>query len=221
MTSIASSLNHSTHSLKHNKASPSYGDKEYWDDRYQKMSEPFDWFQTYDRLKFYLSKHIKNKDSSGLNVGCGTSPLPFEMHHDGYKRVTSIDYSEAAIEAMRRQNTSPDLEFLTMDAKRTNFPSWYFDYAIDKGCFEFNLLSSSLDNGKSYLEEIYRVLKPDGIYFMVSHTPPSLRLPLLQVEDFQWDVKVEKISKENFTAIPNTEESSYHYIYVCKKKELK
>lgn len=27
---------------------------------------------------------------------------------------------------------------LTMDAKRTNFPSWYFDYAIDKGCFEFS-----------------------------------------------------------------------------------
>lgn len=79
-----------------------------------RMSEPFDWFQTYDRLKFYLSKYIKSKDSSGLNVGCGTSPLPFDMHRDGYKRVTSIDYSEAAIEAMRRQNTSPDLECMLL-----------------------------------------------------------------------------------------------------------
>lgn len=74
------------------------------------MPEPFDWFLMYDKLKPLINKHLKTKDSSILNIGCGTSPLPFEMLNDGYKRITSIDISEVAIEIMKQKTTNNDLE---------------------------------------------------------------------------------------------------------------
>lgn len=56
-----------------------------------------------------------------------------------------------------------------------------------------------MGQGQSLLEEVFRVLKPSGIYFMVSHTPPSKRKKMLTLPDITWDIKVEKIRKFHTT----------------------
>ena len=106
------------------------------DKHMKRMTEPFEWYFNYQTLKPFILKYCKEKDSLTLYVGGGSSTIPFELNDDGYKRVTTIDYCDSAMELMRRKNLNPDLEFLTMDAKNTNFPSWYFDYILDKACFE-------------------------------------------------------------------------------------
>ena len=52
-----------------------YGDKVYWDSRYQESEEPFEWFQTFETCWDILEDQFKSKDASDLilHVGCGNS----------------------------------------------------------------------------------------------------------------------------------------------------
>lgn len=47
-----------------------YHNEEYWNDRYTKQPEPFDWYQSYKELKGLLNIYIP-KDQVNINVGCG------------------------------------------------------------------------------------------------------------------------------------------------------
>lgn len=49
-----------------------YGKHEYWEDRYQKDKEQFDWYQRYSGLKDIITQYIKPTDQI-LNVGAGNS----------------------------------------------------------------------------------------------------------------------------------------------------
>jgi hypothetical protein len=39
-----------------------YGKHEYWEDRYQKDKEQFDWYQRYSGLKDIITQYIKPTD---------------------------------------------------------------------------------------------------------------------------------------------------------------
>jgi hypothetical protein len=47
-----------------------YHDEEYWNNRYNKQPEPFDWYQPYSQLKALLNIYIP-KNQVNMNVGCG------------------------------------------------------------------------------------------------------------------------------------------------------
>ena len=49
-----------------------YGKSEYWEDRYQKDKEQFDWYQRYAQLSDIVTQYV-NKGDNILNVGCGNS----------------------------------------------------------------------------------------------------------------------------------------------------
>ena len=49
-----------------------YGKSEYWEDRYQKDKEQFDWYQRYSQLQDIVTQYV-NKSDNILNVGCGNS----------------------------------------------------------------------------------------------------------------------------------------------------
>ena len=58
-----------------------YGKPEYWDDRYTKDKEQFDWYQRYSGLKEIINTHISQPQSQYdhdgrnkvLNIGAGNS----------------------------------------------------------------------------------------------------------------------------------------------------
>ena len=49
-----------------------YGKSEYWEDRYQKDKEPFDWYQRYSGIKDIITQYVQPSFSI-LNVGAGNS----------------------------------------------------------------------------------------------------------------------------------------------------
>ena len=49
-----------------------YGKPEYWEDRYQKDKEQFDWYQRYSGLRDIITQYVKPSDQI-LNVGAGNS----------------------------------------------------------------------------------------------------------------------------------------------------
>ena len=44
-------------------------------------------------------------DTRILNIGCGNSILPEEMHDSGYEQIYNIDISQTVIEYMSKRNT--------------------------------------------------------------------------------------------------------------------
>jgi len=49
-----------------------YGKQEYWEDRYQKDKEQFDWYQRYTGIKDITTQYIQPNHTI-LNVGAGNS----------------------------------------------------------------------------------------------------------------------------------------------------
>jgi len=49
-----------------------YGKSTYWDERYTKDPEPFDWYQRYSGIKDKLRSYTKENDHI-LQLGCGNS----------------------------------------------------------------------------------------------------------------------------------------------------
>ena len=78
----------------------------------------------------------------------------------------------------------------------------------------------STANVAKMAEEASRVLKPSGVFFIVSYGPPDHRLPHLEKEDYGWQVTVHTVPKPTVSAavVPDTADaSSVHYVYVCQK----
>eukprot|EP00953_Heterococcus_sp_UTEX-ZZ885_P023120 12728-Heterococcus_DN1.PRE.2 len=184
-----------------------YGKISYWDDRYTKDPEPFDWYQRYSGLKDLLYVHMR-KDDNILMVGAGNSRLSEDMYDDGFTSLTNIDASRVCIDQR-------------MNASALEYPDETFDVALDKGTLDSVLCGEgSAANVAKMCMEVSRVLKPSGVYFVISYGVPDTRLQYLQVDDYSWTVTTLTLPKPAISAaaVPDTKDANaVHYIYVCKK----
>ena len=204
-----------------------YGKPEYWDDRYTKDSDQFDWYQRYAGLKDILKPHI-NTNHAILNIGCGSSRLSEEMHDDGYQNITNIDISSVVIKQMteKYKEKYSTLKFAVMDAKKLEFPEGSFDVIIDKGTLDSILCGdNAAQNAELILSEIHKVLAPLGVYICISYGVPEQREIYYKGQD--WEIKVNQVKKPNIFSTPvgtdktgeDVKKAQYHYVYVMKKHD--
>lgn len=109
-----------------------YGKTSYWDERYTKDPEPFDWYQRYSGIQELIQKYIK-KDDSILMSGCGNSRLSEDMYEDGYQSIANIDISRVVIDQMiEKYKEKPALTFQQMNVCSLEFPDEAFEAVIAK-----------------------------------------------------------------------------------------
>merc|ERR1711998_421234 len=153
-----------------------------------------------------IQKYIK-KDDSILMSGCGNSRLSEDMYEDGYQSIANIDISRVVIEQM--------------NVCSLEFPDEAFEAVIAKGLMDAILCGEgSTANVAKMCMEVSRVLKPNGVFFIVSYGVPDNRLQYLENEDYSWTVTVHTVPKPTVsaTAVPDTKDAnSVHYVYVCQK----
>jgi hypothetical protein len=82
---------------------PTYGSREYWDQRFAKDSVPFDWLSAPDTLDPFITDALRdttNLEPEILHVGCGSSLLSYHLraHVENPKQVHNVDYSQLAID---------------------------------------------------------------------------------------------------------------------------
>lgn len=112
--------------------------------------------------KFFASGNV-------LDIGCGTGRTSIELHKRGLK-VEAMDYSPTMIQ--RAKEKYPYLSFKVANAQ--SLP--YSDNTFDMALFSFNGIDCLDEIGrKKALKEIYRVLRPHGIFAFTSHNPWSLK----------------------------------------------
>ena len=76
-----------------------YGKASYWDERYTKDPEPFDWYQRYSGVKDLVQQYVKRTDHI-LMLGSGNSRLSEDMYDDGFTTIANIDISKVVIDQM-------------------------------------------------------------------------------------------------------------------------
>jgi len=196
-----------------------YGKAEYWDERYTRDPEPFDWYQRWSGIREICASYMKTT-SNILVVGAGNSRVSEEMYEDGYQKLTNIDISMVAMKAMAEKHKDKGIPFIKMDMRKMDLENGTFDVVFDKGTLDSILCGeASTLNVQSALSEINRVLDPKGVYICVSHAQPSYRLTYLQRQEFGWNVVVHTVAKPimGLASAQQDDKDNIHYIYVCTK----
>ncbi|KAI9145001.1 S-adenosyl-L-methionine-dependent methyltransferase [Paraphysoderma sedebokerense] len=192
-----------------------YQTQEYWDQRYTK-EKTFDWFKTWKDLQPVLEPIICDYDAKIIILGCGNSTLGPDMYASNYHNITNIDFSPIVIENMKSEySTLSSMKWEVMDIRDIKYGNETFDIAIDKGtmdammCEKGSIWSPSealKQNVALEVDEVLRILKPNGKFIYVTFGQPHFRRQHLERAGL-WDVEVKKIG-----------DSFHYYVYVMKKK---
>jgi len=167
-------------------------------------------------------------------VGCGSSRLTEEMYASEFTSIANIDFSETVIRQMQeRHSEKTTLTWEVMDvSEKLSFPDASFDVCVDKGCLDSILCGdSSTVKVADSIYNVLRVLKPTGIFVIMSHWPPEKWLGYLEQEAYNWSISAFAVPRPvvgappdvNSASVRDTTQSMYgdpvavHYIYVCKK----
>ena len=105
-----------------------------------------------------------------LDLGTGPGTQAIELAKNGFM-VTGSDVSVSAIE--KAESTTSNVNFVIDNILNSKFESESFDYILDRGCF--HVLSS--DERITYLNQIKRILKKNGIIFLKCMSKNEKNIP--------------------------------------------
>jgi ubiquinone/menaquinone biosynthesis C-methylase UbiE len=148
----------------------------YWNRRYSADPAHFEWYLPWRSFQALALPHIRTRDAA-LDLGCGNSSLAASLVDAKFRRVVAIDISDVVISQMKEGGSCDGtVDFQTADAAALPFAKREFDVVVDKGTLDSLLTAPSSSKVASIcLSEVVRVLKPNGIYVMVSYAPPKAR----------------------------------------------
>ncbi|GAM21347.1 hypothetical protein SAMD00019534_045220, partial [Acytostelium subglobosum LB1] len=196
-----------------------FGDKEYWDERYEKDKKGrphFDWYHGWYTLEPFLSKYLKREDCI-MMLGCGNSKLGEDLNDNHYTNIVNIDFSEVLIEDMKQRTQGrTGLEYITMDGRHMTFANESFDSVFDKGTIDAVMCSDDDNsNARMMIAEVARVLRPGGFFIVMTYGSPESRLPILDVPSLGWTVHLRLVGTHSEANI-----NECHYVYIMHKHQV-
>ncbi len=121
-----------------------------------------------------------------IEFGCGTGPLLRHICERGFTGV-GVDISKTAIAMAREQSRSLDIKFIQGDVCNLNKRALgRFDIVIDGLCL--HCITDAKDR-KAYFRNVFKVLKNDGIFILLTMCGPINRKRLLELYKDQKIVK--------------------------------
>lgn len=101
----------------------------------------------------FCSQFVEDKYT--LDVGCGEGFGTYYLSQKA-KKIIGIDNSAESIELAKKNYNKENIEFITMNAEKLEFPDETFESVISMGVIEH------VKDYESYLREMKRVLKKGG-----------------------------------------------------------
>jgi len=207
-----------------------YANPEYWDERYKKESDPFEWYQDFKGCSEVL-KPLIQKNCHALVSGCGNSELSMDLLRAGAKSVMSVDVSEVVVQQMNEKyKDHPELKFSSQDVCRLAQPAAHFELIVDKATFDTLLCGKNAEqSAAAALTEYSRVLKTGGYCVIISYAPPEMRQHYFKHASYGWNIKPAiPIAKPSVSLDEGGESESadidldggYHYVYILHKNWL-
>lgn len=159
------------------------GTLDYWERRYQEEIKNFKshgdtgevWFgeDILERVVSWICKcELIAKDSSIVDIGCGNGLLLVELANWGFKNLKGIDYSKKAIILAEKVAEKFDVQnviaYAVCDILQPNIENT-FDVIVDKGTYDaISLSENGLENRKKYINNVYNLLKSNGLLVLTS-----------------------------------------------------
>ena len=120
------------------------------------------WFQPEATLSLQLiQRAAPDRDSAVIDVGGGASTLVDGLLSAGYRRLTVLDLSPAALEQAHRRlgNDANSVVWQAADVLTADFRAAEFDVWHDRAVFHF--LTRDADRHR-YLAQVRRAVRPGG-----------------------------------------------------------
>jgi SAM-dependent methyltransferase len=107
------------------------------------------------------------RDAAIIDVGGGASTLVDDLLDDGYRALTVLDLSGAALDESRRRlgAKGESVRWMEVDITQAEFEPYSFDIWHDRAVFHF--LTTDEDR-KAYVKQVLRALKPGGHVIMAT-----------------------------------------------------
>ncbi|CAE8641960.1 unnamed protein product [Polarella glacialis] len=162
-----------------------FGTLDYWNCAFEdggEFEEPFDWLASWQDLREEVTALLPNKDAQILIPGCGNAPFQLDMYDAGYTNIVCGDNSEIVIGQMQVASDSAGrrLQWDLMDVTRMPYENCSFQAVIDKSLIDcLHCCDGATQVLRSYLDEVFRILAPGGLFVAVScHSRPSMKATL-------------------------------------------
>ncbi len=176
---------------------------------WQRHYENYDFFQNQlDRYKETIKFHINNMESCQtiLDTGAGSGNLTIALAKIG-KSITAIDNEPYALDLLEKKakQNSLTVSIIRADVQRLPFQDYSFDGVTSMFLIPF------IEDSKQYFTEVFRILKPNGIF------SASIRAPVQHVKD-GWNIKkdiMEMLTKDN--VLPKYQKEWESFLHTSKE----
>ena len=141
----------------------------HWEEIYAKRSHhEVSWFQPHAVLSLTLIQDAApGRDARILDVGGGASMLADDLLEAGYRKVTVLDLSASALEAVRQRlgDAGQAVTLISGDITREALPPASCDVWHDRAVFHF---LTDPDDRRRYLDQVRRVVSPGGLVLVAT-----------------------------------------------------
>lgn len=137
-------------------------DEEFWDKQWAESIEESA-IKRADPFVVQWTAKLLAKGSRVLDAGCGIANTVWGLEEAGFN-AHGVDYAPRTVEVINR--LAPELNVRHADVRQLPFPDGHFD-----GIWSLGVVEHFIDGYHDILDEMARVLKPDGLAFV---TIPSI-----------------------------------------------
>jgi len=146
---------------------PSHWDKVYT----EKASDAVSWYAPHlDKSLTLIERTAASKDAAIIDVGGGEATLIDDLLVRGYRDLSMLDISQAAIDACkaRLSSAAANIHWLTADITQVDLPSQRYDVWHDRAVFHF--LTEAWQR-EAYVRQVIRAMRPGGNVIVATFGP--------------------------------------------------
>jgi SAM-dependent methyltransferase len=204
-----------------------YSDVSYWDSRYSRDAETFEWYCSYASIEEQLQRSLhQHQRPRVLVAGNGSSKLAYDVSAKlSVDCVDAVDFSNVITKHMEstHSNTGCGLKYVTGDLRRLECKEASYELIIDKATCDSILCA---ENGEEdialVLQNISNCLVDNGVFFMISHAAVNMREQFLNLPKYKFNIDsvdcIDKPSTGPTDIIKHRTERQVYYCYTVIKQ---
>src|SRR3990172_6048722 len=146
--------------------------KTHWDTVYRtKEPDAVSWYRAHlERSLALIKRAAPDLSASIIDIGGGESTLVDDLLAGGYRAITVLDISPAAIEVAKRRlgGLAQHVAWLVADITETDLPKERYDVWHDRAVFH---LLTRLEQRDAYVRQVRHSMKPGGHVIVATFGP--------------------------------------------------